>query len=458
MTLQIQNGPPLVLLLAWAADWNAYIEPLRDADSACWTPGNSVATSNHPGGTAIDLNWNSHPFQKRGSLNAAQMATMAEMEAFYEGNVFWAGRWDNPVDEMHSQVGYDTYDQANDRPFPKVQDFINRKIRADGFSTFRRGGTVPPPPAGNQADVLARAAGITLAKATDILPGVVNGLRDSECTNINRIAMWLAQMGHESAGFNATEEYASGAAYEGRCSDLGNCQPGDGVRFKGRSWIQITGRANYTKLSAWAYSKGIVPTPTFFIDDSRRLAEMQYAGLGPAWYWTVARPDINALSDAGDIVAVTQRINGGQNGITARRDRYRRAINLGDQLLTLTQSGDDDFMSALNADEQREVLDLLRVLAKNPYPSRSPLRHLGEGNIDTIAGIGLNEDGNVHVVVSILLGLVGDPTTLALLAEVANADLTKYPDRAADKALATRILLYIATTNPTVLQANGASA
>jgi hypothetical protein len=69
VSLQIQNGVPFILLRAWAADWNAYIEPLRDADSACWTPGNSVATSNHPGGTAVDLNWESHPFQKRGSLN-----------------------------------------------------------------------------------------------------------------------------------------------------------------------------------------------------------------------------------------------------------------------------------------------------------------------------------------------------------------------------------------------------
>lgn len=141
VNLQIQNGPPLILLRAWAADWNAYIEPLRDADSACWTPGNSVATSNHPGGTAIDLNWGSHPFQRRGSLNAAQMATMAEMEAFYEGNVFWAGRWNNPADEMHSQVGYDTYDQDADAPYPKVLKFIQSKIRADGFSTFRRGGS-----------------------------------------------------------------------------------------------------------------------------------------------------------------------------------------------------------------------------------------------------------------------------------------------------------------------------
>jgi hypothetical protein len=54
--LQILDGWPAIIMAAVAADFNAYIEELHDEDSASWTPTNSVPTSNHLNGTAMDLN------------------------------------------------------------------------------------------------------------------------------------------------------------------------------------------------------------------------------------------------------------------------------------------------------------------------------------------------------------------------------------------------------------------
>ena len=136
--LQLFDGAPAKIMAAFAADYNAYIEPLRDPDSAGWTPTNSVATSNHLNGTAMDLNWDSHAFRVRGTFSAEQQETIRNILRWYEDTIFWGGNWQDPIDEMHWQMGYGTF--AN----PKTEDFVRRKIRSDGFSQYRRGeATVP---------------------------------------------------------------------------------------------------------------------------------------------------------------------------------------------------------------------------------------------------------------------------------------------------------------------------
>jgi hypothetical protein len=66
-------------------------------------------------------------------------------------------------------------------------------------------------------------------------------------TDPNQIAYILATAQHESNQFDTLTEYASGERYEGWVEELGNTQPGDGPRFKGRGYVQVTGRANYEK-------------------------------------------------------------------------------------------------------------------------------------------------------------------------------------------------------------------
>lgn len=129
-----------------------------------------------------------------------------------------------------------------------------------------------------------------------------------------RIAHFLAQIAHESAHFRTLEEYASGAAYEGR-KDLGNIHRGDGRRYKGRGVIQLTGRHNYRK-----YGKLI---GVDLENNPERAAEPEISLRTAAEFWK--QNNLNALADKDDVVAVTRRINGGRNGLKDRMDKLARA-------------------------------------------------------------------------------------------------------------------------------------
>ena len=129
-----------------------------------------------------------------------------------------------------------------------------------------------------------------------------------------RIAHFMAQIAHECAGFRTTEEFASGAAYEGR-ADLGNTEPGDGRRYKGRGLLQLTGRFNYRDMGA----RLGIPLES----EPERAAEPVLSLRIACEYWT--RHDINALADRDDIVAVTRKVNGGLNGLEDRTRYLRRA-------------------------------------------------------------------------------------------------------------------------------------
>lgn len=133
-----------------------------------------------------------------------------------------------------------------------------------------------------------------------------------------RLAAFLAQIGHESGGLRWVREIANGQAYEGRAS-LGNTQPGDGPRYRGRGLIQITGRFNYR---ATARSLQPLGAPDFEAEPEA-LELPQWAAWSAADYW--ASRGLNELADAGDFEAITRRINGGLNGHADRIARWKRA-------------------------------------------------------------------------------------------------------------------------------------
>jgi putative chitinase len=118
--------------------------------------------------------------------------------------------------------------------------------------------------------------------------------------NAFRLIHFCGQMGIESDYYKAFEEYASGKDYEGR-QDLGNTQPGDGIKFKGRGGIMVTGRANY-----------VVVGKQIGLDLERnpQLLAIPSIGLHASLQWG-KNNNLNKWADLDDAVACSRLVNRG---------------------------------------------------------------------------------------------------------------------------------------------------
>jgi len=162
-----------------------------------------------------------------------------------------------------------------------------------------------------------------------------------------RIAMFLAQCGHESLGFTVLVEnlnysavalertwpkrfppslaaqYArqperiANRAYANRMGN-GPEESGDGWRHRGRGVIQLTGASNY-RLFAQAVGRSYEEIVAY-------LETREGAVESACWFWSVN--SINQLADTGNVEAVTKRINGGINGLVDRQARYKQALKI----------------------------------------------------------------------------------------------------------------------------------
>lgn len=206
--------------------------------------------------------------------------------------------------------------------------------------------TVAPRFSGAKAESQARIVG-------DI-SGIFASTLDSYDINTKmRIAHFMGQVTHECAGFRTTEEFASGAAYEGR-DDLGNIHAGDGKRYKGRGLIQLTGRANY---------RTIGKTLDLPLEDDPEIAAEPVTSLKIACeYWKTR--NINAAADGDDLIKATKLVNGGLNGLDDRRKYLQKAktalANIEGIRVALNEGGNSTVLRRGSfGDAVRELQELL---------------------------------------------------------------------------------------------------
>jgi len=196
-------------------------------------------------------------------------------------------------------------------------------------------------------------------KLKSIIPDAIlqDFINTCDIYNINstlRISHFLAQVIHESGNFKNTEENLRYSAagllktfskrfktleeaklyekqpqkiankvYSNR-KDLGNGDElsGDGWRFRGRGFIQITGRNNYSKLST--------DLKIDFITNPDLLLTTKYACLSAGWFWNVN--NLNVKADKGNSKSVVEKItlvvNGGKNGLGSRIEIFNKVYNI----------------------------------------------------------------------------------------------------------------------------------
>lgn len=195
---------------------------------------------------------------------------------------------------------------------------LQRRLAARGFPVESDGRMGPV----TLAAFMAAVAGRAMAPLHDLAQAAAPRLADAELlAHSARLANFVAQAAHESNGFRNLEELwgptEAQRGYEGR-ADLGNEQPGDGFRYRGRGLFQITGRATYRRVGA---------TIGLPLEASPELAASpDGAVLTALAFW--AGHGLSALADAGLDDDITHRINGGTNGITERRALVTKAKGL----------------------------------------------------------------------------------------------------------------------------------
>ena len=267
------------------------------------------------------------------------------------------------VKRLQIKLGVDPIGKFGPKTDAAVKAWQSRNgLTADGIvgpNTWARlmGESVTPAPVIiTEPAPVASVGGLKLEKLRGHIPdAVIAQIPDTAAKfQINtplRLAHFLAQCGHESGGFRVTQENLNYSAkglmgifkkyfptqalaesyqrqpqkiankvYANRMSN-GSEDSGDGFKFRGRGYIQLTGRANYTAFGK-AINEDIVSNPD--------VVSGKYALLSAAWFWSTN--GLNRLADTGAtdqvVTSITKRVNGGTIGLADRIKHFKEYHHL----------------------------------------------------------------------------------------------------------------------------------
>ena len=153
-------------------------------------------------------------------------------------------------------------------------------------------------------------------------------LKEFNITSKNKLSSFFANLLHESGNFYYTEEIASGILYEGRI-DLGNIVKNDGIKYKGLTFGQITGRNNFKFFTKWCKSR-IKDFNLDFEQFPRDTLKPQYCVLASFWFWEVNNLNKYAEKDFINVCSIwnTGRIQDNKNPqtINGLDDRIKKFV------------------------------------------------------------------------------------------------------------------------------------
>ncbi len=214
-------------------------------------------------------------------------------------------------------------------------------------------------------DIAQRYSGAAYLAQTRVIAaiGPVAGAA-LECRAITtplRIAHFLAQACVECEDFSALVEAGPVSYFHRYDGRMGNTHPGDGYRFRGRGVLQLTGRDNYARYGGL--------TGLDLVNYPDLAATPVHAFTLACAYWQDL--DLNGAADLDDVAAVTQRINGGLNGLAQRRAALARAkatlARLSAAALAAANPAASDPVLHLG-DQTGPVIALQRLLRSAGYP------------------------------------------------------------------------------------------